>query len=797
MEPKESLLPSLHMRDKPPVLPTIEDDTESDTNFGSSNFIEETVKNYSLSNSIGEQTDGRLLSNEDGSMNMNESFSGKGVWKDSHLLNRSFGEEIDDSCIEIVEEYESKMIGSCYRSVWSKEGFVENVNLVRSRDGAKRLPIRSNEFHNSVSSMITLIEFDNGDWKTYDGTAPHQKIAESLRSRSGSVRVGNQYQATVYPGVLLANHTNFKDQQETSTLIWDPRRAAEARAASNVDIDECLRERYSLNIKWLLIESLHEGNYNLQRAAPIFQALLDQNRSLSGDSENHSVFHEFFCRDQFIKTKSFKAVALEIGCSIEIVLINYYKWKRLNPREYARMKIERKRESDVCAVCKDGGVLIVCDLCRAAYHLNCLRPPLTGIPEGQWFCSRCELRSPAKLRRHSGYLKIDSPLISAASPNDFMDDTSGMYEACIAQQRLSPERLSLQDNYSIYESPLTGLRNSFVSRAVRNNIQGSAVMRPCSPPDGLPIHKSSPNVTNDNITLSHETQSAGQSAPLKIASAPDRKSFPLDTVNDIVGVHDGRNFRRILPPKRLSSLRSIHKELSVKRSRDESSPGKRMQRKEMPSVPTDMTWDARGFWVKNALSNILHTVSVNQYRREYTRENSVSPIDLISDINNLDTEDKGDVTIHARRNNPGVPADYKVAVASVSNDYEDNSLSSREIAESLVVKQTIFLSCHPSDSNCWSRKVSVCSDGVIYDVELPITPEGLLIFIKMKTKGLTQFSGYRCTLSGEEGFAQKNEVFHAVGDFIVKIDNVSCLQKSFSEVKACLLRQIQESSFDH
>jgi hypothetical protein len=39
-------------------------------------------------------------------------------------------------------------------------------------------------------------------------------------------------------------------------------------------------------------------------------------------------------------------------------------------------------------------MLLCCDGCPAAYHLNCCDPPLSqeDIPEGNWFCHNCERR---------------------------------------------------------------------------------------------------------------------------------------------------------------------------------------------------------------------------------------------------------------------------------------------------------------------------------------------------------------------------------------------------------------------
>lgn len=34
-------------------------------------------------------------------------------------------------------------------------------------------------------------------------------------------------------------------------------------------------------------------------------------------------------------------------------------------------------------------VLLLCDVCNGGYHIHCLAPPLTSVPEGDWTCARC------------------------------------------------------------------------------------------------------------------------------------------------------------------------------------------------------------------------------------------------------------------------------------------------------------------------------------------------------------------------------------------------------------------------
>ena len=49
----------------------------------------------------------------------------------------------------------------------------------------------------------------------------------------------------------------------------------------------------------------------------------------------------------------------------------------------------------VC-VCFRLGDLLCCETCSAVYHLGCVDPPLTEVPEDDWHCNICvahEVRS--------------------------------------------------------------------------------------------------------------------------------------------------------------------------------------------------------------------------------------------------------------------------------------------------------------------------------------------------------------------------------------------------------------------
>lgn len=74
-------------------------------------------------------------------------------------------------------------------------------------------------------------------------------------------------------------------------------------------------------------------------------------------------------------------------------------------REKKRVQKRRERDQaaagstkgylnhDYCDACKEGGDLLCCDRCPAAFHLLCHDPPLedADIPPGEWICRRCKV----------------------------------------------------------------------------------------------------------------------------------------------------------------------------------------------------------------------------------------------------------------------------------------------------------------------------------------------------------------------------------------------------------------------
>jgi len=70
-----------------------------------------------------------------------------------------------------------------------------------------------------------------------------------------------------------------------------------------------------------------------------------------------------------------------------------------------------------CQACRspfDEEKMLLCDICNASWHLDCLLPPLTTIPAGIWKCPLCT--PPAPLSRGAlRHLRFPSPILDPDS----------------------------------------------------------------------------------------------------------------------------------------------------------------------------------------------------------------------------------------------------------------------------------------------------------------------------------------------------------------------------------------------
>ena len=50
------------------------------------------------------------------------------------------------------------------------------------------------------------------------------------------------------------------------------------------------------------------------------------------------------------------------------------------------------QDTEACEVCGEVGKVLLCDTCPRVFHLSCVDPPLSEVPEGDWSCDFCVSR---------------------------------------------------------------------------------------------------------------------------------------------------------------------------------------------------------------------------------------------------------------------------------------------------------------------------------------------------------------------------------------------------------------------
>jgi len=303
-----------------------------------------------------------------------------------------------------------------------------------------------------------------------------QRSREKLEMRKNEdevneIRVGDDYQAFVEDRPSYEpsrDSSNRKDIGGGAVMLYDPILADAARERGEA-IDTFLARGVDFNVKMLLMQALHTSGYRVESAVQEFNRLYRENPYFSVSlNESQQAHFDKLCRSGLIgRQKDFRAAAEKMGVRKETIMVNYYRWKseEKSMRLYKEMKDERNEDSHNCEVCDDGGMLIVCENCHKAYHLECLVPPLATFPKDDWYCKRCIHQSPCKLRRLSGQ--------------------------CGATPNRSPRRNSMSDNERsssrrrlVMGEPTEAKRPSTMSTEVRESLK--SVFKDIKPRAGDP-----------------------------------------------------------------------------------------------------------------------------------------------------------------------------------------------------------------------------------------------------------------------------------------------------------------------
>jgi hypothetical protein len=183
-------------------------------------------------------------------------------------------------------------------------------------------------------------------------------------------------------------HRNRPSWYQSYEIIWSNEEATDKGIVAYLD------DKVPFNKREKALEAFHKGEYALENAAEILEKICPTDGSNWTPEEK-----ELFRTEIFRKRKDFKALSTLLNKDMGDILSYYlgtYKKSddyRLLKTVLIEEKIEKARSSihniDQCAICEDGGSLLICDGCESEWHMTCTRPILKTVPEGHWECDLC------------------------------------------------------------------------------------------------------------------------------------------------------------------------------------------------------------------------------------------------------------------------------------------------------------------------------------------------------------------------------------------------------------------------
>lgn len=236
---------------------------------------------------------------------------------------------------------------------------------------------------------------------------------------------------------ILVSSNSFNSLQINSTILFSPEAVVEAGKPVD-DVAKAL-DSVSPNKKFEVLCKLAQQGYNIEDVKSIEDSIPFTDGSDWDDEKKLQ-----FSQEIFKSKKNFAAVCKAMGIEMQTCLVYYYREFK-SSTDYRLMKTimddERYEKTanfetnmDVCAICDDGGELVICDECEGEYHLKCMRPPLKVVPIGRWECDECVDRKVLRLRN---FLLNETKL---AKENKETEDEEGKTELVHSDEALDAVR---------------------------------------------------------------------------------------------------------------------------------------------------------------------------------------------------------------------------------------------------------------------------------------------------------------------------------------------------------------------
>ncbi|XP_052463802.1 PHD finger protein 12 isoform X1 [Carassius gibelio] len=131
--------------------------------------------------------------------------------------------------------------------------------------------------------------------------------------------------------------------------------------------------------------------------------------------------------------------------------------KKARKPDRSTRRAGRASNHETCDSCREGGDLLCCDHCPAAFHLQCCNPPLSRemLPPGDWMCHRCTVRKKKREQKKEQINGLLEPQLGRQMPSPTPEQECGILcpdpsmglgstglRAAVAQVRLLERRPS-------------------------------------------------------------------------------------------------------------------------------------------------------------------------------------------------------------------------------------------------------------------------------------------------------------------------------------------------------------------
>jgi len=192
---------------------------------------------------------------------------------------------------------------------------------------------------------------------------------------------------------MIASPHSSSFKQISCELVWDPQQARQKGILLEDGKD--IISKLGHNIREPALIALASVDYSVEAFQSSVVKDLKPTDGSNWSQEQKDRFHAEVFRHRRDLRKVTEIMDIPMKTCHAYYLASYK-----STCEYRLLKtvcIEEREQKDedaehgvdACAVCGEGGSLLICDRCDGEYHMTCLRPVLADIPAGHWECDEC------------------------------------------------------------------------------------------------------------------------------------------------------------------------------------------------------------------------------------------------------------------------------------------------------------------------------------------------------------------------------------------------------------------------